>query len=54
MGFHFDSFEECMAHLKRIDPNFVDERVRFRIDRYKDGTCLLLVEASALAESDGC
>lgn len=52
MGFHFDTFADCMVHLHRIDPNLVDERVRFRIDRYKDGTCLLVIEASALAESE--
>ncbi len=52
MGFHFDSFEECMAHLKRIDPNLVDEGVRFRVERYNDGTCLLVIEASALAQSE--
>lgn len=52
MGFHFETFQECMDHLKRIDPNFVDERIQIRIERYKDGTCLLLIEASALAEAD--
>ncbi len=51
MGFHFDTFAECLAHLHKIDANTVDPRIQFRVERYADGTCLLLIEASALAEA---
>lgn len=46
MGIHFDTYEACMAHIRRIDPSTVDSRIKFRIEKYADGTCLLLIDAS--------
>lgn len=47
MGFHFNSVAEAEAHITTINLTKMSRglaaRIQFKIEAYKDGTCLLLV-----------
>lgn len=47
MGFHFDTVAAAQAHIDAIDFTKVSRslaaRIQFKIKKYADGTCLLLI-----------
>lgn len=43
MGIHFDSLEAAKTHLAGLDWSRIPKRIRVRIEKYADGSCLLLI-----------
>lgn len=47
MGFHFDTVAAAEAHIASVDLTKVSRglaaRIQFKIEKYADGSCLLLI-----------